>query len=60
MTFLSRKMQKSQIIKILRIHICTFGNKQFGDFLVTIESRKMQRKNGFSASTKTATTHAAS
>ena len=25
------------------IHICTFGNKQFGDFLVIVQSRKMQR-----------------
>ena len=31
-------------IIILHIHICTFGNDQFADFLVTIGSRNMQTR----------------
>ena len=39
----SRLTQRSPSINILRIHIRTIVNKQFGDFLVTPRSRKMQR-----------------
>ena len=36
-------MQRSRSIIILRIHLRTFGNKQFDNFLVTFVSRIMQR-----------------
>ena len=40
-------MQRSHATLILRIHIRTSGNKQFGDFLVTGKSRTMQRSETF-------------
>ncbi len=43
MTVPSRKKQRSLSNTILRIHIRTFGNQQFDDFLVSIISRPMQR-----------------
>ena len=43
----SRTMQRSLPFKILRIHICTFGDENFNDFRVTFPSlsRKMQRSH---------------
>ena len=38
-------MQRSPSIPILRIYICTFGDKQFNDFLATMPSRLMQRSH---------------
>ena len=49
----SRLMQRSHPILILRIHICTFSDQQFGDFFVTTVSRIMQR----SPSTRTLLSH---
>ena len=36
-------MQRSASILILRIHIRTFGDKEFSDFRVTVDSRMIQR-----------------
>ena len=36
-------MQWSQSIPILRMNIRTFGDKQFGDLLVILKSRRIQR-----------------
>ena len=38
-------MQRSLSIIILRIHIRTFGDKEFDDFLETFSSRSMQRSH---------------
>ena len=47
MTCYSRNMQRSPSKLTLRIHIRTFINKQFDDFLVTPTSRLMQRSRAF-------------
>ena len=36
-------MQRSASILILRIHTRTFGDKEFSDFRVTVDSRMIQR-----------------
>ena len=38
-------MQRSSSIPTLRIHIRTFVDKLFGNFLVTVSSRLMQRSH---------------
>jgi hypothetical protein len=42
MSFVNGAMQGSPSIYILRVHIRTFVDKEFGDFFVTILSRNMQ------------------
>ena len=38
----SRTLQRSLSFKILRIHICTFGDENFNDFRVTFPSRSSE------------------
>ncbi len=40
-------VQRCRVKVILRIHIRTFSDKQFGDFFVTFTSRIMQRSQVF-------------